>query len=150
MTDPMELVGRLERNSKQTITRYCGDLDGAIVPHALLTEAAACIREMVEKREGLEEDLYQAVLVAYRRGAREWARLNYPALISRLEADEDARELADAKAKKLAADDGCFPWVNLTEAARNQYRAKAIIAKQAADPSRRLNPLPPAPGAEDE
>lgn len=48
MTDPMELVGRLESNSKQTITRYYGDLDGAIVPHALLTEAAACIREMVE------------------------------------------------------------------------------------------------------
>lgn len=50
MTDPMELVGRLERNSEQNITRYCGDLDGAIVPHALLTEAAACIREMVEWR----------------------------------------------------------------------------------------------------
>ena len=50
MTDPMELVGRLERNSKQTITRYCGDLNGAIVPHDLLTEAAACIREMVEWR----------------------------------------------------------------------------------------------------
>lgn len=50
MTDPMELVRRLESNSKQTITRYCGDLDGAIVPHDLLTEAAACIREMVEWR----------------------------------------------------------------------------------------------------
>jgi len=74
----MELVGRLERNSKQTITRYCGDLSGAIVPHALLTEAAACIREMVEKREGLEEDFYQAVSVAYYRGATEWARRNYP------------------------------------------------------------------------
>lgn len=48
--NPMELAGRLENNSKQTITRYCGDLDGAIVPHALLTEAAACIREMVEWR----------------------------------------------------------------------------------------------------
>ena len=50
MTDPMELVERLERNSKQTITRYCGDLNGAIVPHDLLTEAAACIREMAEWR----------------------------------------------------------------------------------------------------
>ncbi|WP_392352975.1 hypothetical protein V8F63_09505 [Brevundimonas sp. LF-1] len=50
MTDFMELAERLERNSKQTITRYCGDLNGAIVPHDLLTEAAACIREMVEWR----------------------------------------------------------------------------------------------------
>ncbi|MFC5374026.1 hypothetical protein ACFPIF_15790 [Brevundimonas faecalis] len=50
MSDPMELVGRLEGNAKQTITRYCGDLDGAIVPHALLTEAAACIRELVEQK----------------------------------------------------------------------------------------------------
>lgn len=50
MNDPMELVERLEGNAKQTITRYCGDLDGAIVPHALLSEAAACIRELVEWR----------------------------------------------------------------------------------------------------
>lgn len=51
MSNYADLIERLERNAKQTITRYCGDLDGAIVPHALLTEAAACIREMVEHGE---------------------------------------------------------------------------------------------------
>lgn len=36
------------------------------------------LRHANDKIEGLEEDLNQAVLVAYRRGAKEWARLNYP------------------------------------------------------------------------
>lgn len=68
MTDPMELVGRLER------------LAAGAFPYtaSVAAEAAACIREVVEKREGLEEDLYQAVSVAYHRGATEWARRNYP------------------------------------------------------------------------
>lgn len=55
----------------------------------ILTEAAACIREMVEKREGLEEDLYQAVLVAYRRGAVEWTMLNYPQWINAISAGRE-------------------------------------------------------------
>ena len=72
MTDPMELVGLVEGRIGQ-------DFDGEC--HLTETEArriAACIREMVEKREGLEEDLYQAVSVAYHRGATEWALRNYP------------------------------------------------------------------------
>lgn len=59
-------------------------LEGA-APHCasithkdLLAEAAAALRDQQDRREGMEEDLYQAVLVAYRRGAVEWARLNYP------------------------------------------------------------------------
>lgn len=36
--------------------------------------------------EGLEEDLMQAVQVAYNRGAEEWALLNYPSWKERLEA----------------------------------------------------------------
>lgn len=71
MTDPMELVERLEK--------YVGPVrDNEIQIASDIREAAACIREMVEKREGLEEDLYQAVSVAYLRGATEWARRNYP------------------------------------------------------------------------
>ena len=46
--------------------------------YGLLNEAAAALRDQQDRREGMEEDLYQAVLVAYRRGAVEWARLNYP------------------------------------------------------------------------
>lgn len=87
MTDPMELVGRLE------------NFDGGHQKDAysLIDEAAACIRELVEvenntiqKREGLEEDLYQAVLVAYRRGAVEWTMLNYPQWINAISAGREA------------------------------------------------------------
>lgn len=45
---------------------------------AVAAEAAAALRDQQDRREGMEEDLYQAVLVAYRRGAVEWTRLNYP------------------------------------------------------------------------
>lgn len=41
-------------------------------------EALARIERLEDSVEGLTEDLYQAVLVAYRRGAHEWAWLNYP------------------------------------------------------------------------
>lgn len=81
--DPMELVGRLEG-----IATDNRDTLHPITLHAL-TEAAACIREMVEKREGLEEDLYQAVLVAYRRGAVEWTMLNYPQWINAISAGRE-------------------------------------------------------------
>ena len=118
MNDPMELVGRLERNSKQTITRYCGDLSGAIVPHALLTEAAACIRELVEQRAGL----YDAVSLGFYDGFRD-------AITS--DPWEDCYDYAAAKGADYA-----------------KAVMARILAKQAADPSRRLNPLPPAPGAE--
>lgn len=40
----------------------------------------------IQNREGLEEDLYQAVLVAYRRGAVEWTMLNYPQWINAISA----------------------------------------------------------------
>lgn len=80
MTDPMELVGRLEKDAERLAFGLSADL---------LTEAAACIREMVERREGLEEDLYQAVLVAYRRGAVEWTMLNYPQWINAISAGRE-------------------------------------------------------------
>ena len=88
MTDPMELVRRLELEAAHMkATPRTWDA---------LTEAAACIREMVEvennaiqNREGLEEDLYQAVLVAYRRGAVEWTQLNYPQWINAISAGRE-------------------------------------------------------------
>lgn len=90
MTDPMELVGLVEGRIGQ-------DFDGEC--HLTADEArqiAACIREMLEvendaiqKREGLEEDLYQAVLVAYRRGAVEWTMLNYPQWINAISAGRE-------------------------------------------------------------
>ncbi|WP_343828666.1 hypothetical protein [Brevundimonas olei] len=79
----MELVDRLDYSA--SANRGLGR-DGLAT---LLTEAAACIREMVEKREGLEEDLYQAVLVAYRRGAVEWTMLNYPQWINAISAGRE-------------------------------------------------------------
>ena len=39
-----------------------------------------------DKAEGLESDLRSAVQVAWRRGAKEWARLNYPQWVEWLEA----------------------------------------------------------------
>ena len=42
-----------------------------------------------DKAEGLSADLRMAVQVAYRRGATEWARLNYPSWIDWLEACEE-------------------------------------------------------------
>lgn len=83
MTDPMELVGRLETYADPH------EEIGMTYVRAALTEAAACIREMVEKRVGLEEDLYQAVLVAYRRGAITWAEMNYPQWIGAIKAGRE-------------------------------------------------------------
>ena len=104
MTDPMELVGRLERRGRIHRARASGlqkrivagdrsvslqDPQNAIREAETDEQAAACIREMVEKREGLEEDLYQAVLVAYRRGALEWTQLNYPQWINAISAGRE-------------------------------------------------------------
>lgn len=45
-----------------------------------------------DKIEGLEADLESAVKVAFRRGAHEWVRLNYPAIYIEM-ADELKRTL---------------------------------------------------------
>lgn len=42
--------------------------------------------DLRDKAEGLEADLRQAVLVAWKRGAEEWCRLNYPQWVEWLEA----------------------------------------------------------------
>lgn len=45
-----------------------------------------------EKVDGVETDLQCAVQVAWRRGAKEWARLNYPGMVEWLESCDAADE----------------------------------------------------------
>ncbi|MCV9964174.1 hypothetical protein OIU34_20020 [Pararhizobium sp. BT-229] len=45
-----------------------------------------------DRIEGLQSDLESAVQVAYNHGAEEWARLNYPSWVERLEANKRAAE----------------------------------------------------------
>lgn len=47
---------------------------GAISPHDMLK----LIDQIRDKIDGLEADLSSAVEVAFKRGAEEWVRLNYP------------------------------------------------------------------------
>lgn len=72
-----------------------------------------------DKAEGLEADLMSAVLVAWKRGAYEWCRLNYPGWVEWLEASSPQPERAP-------------------EAREGGIRE--ILRKQAADPRRYLNP----------
>ena len=103
MTDHSALIERLEANEPLPICPYdrrspeywttndtdpckfCGTKNEEGAPDLcrgadtrLFAEAAAALRDQQDRHEGMEEDLYQAVLVAYRRGAVEWTRLNYP------------------------------------------------------------------------
>lgn len=70
MTDHSALIERLDL--------IVAELDG--LPHVKQTvaEAAAALRDQQGRHEGMEEDLYQAVLVAYKRGAVTWVEMNYP------------------------------------------------------------------------
>lgn len=70
MTDHSALIERLEL--------IVAELEG--LPHVKQTvaEAAAALRDQQGRHEGMEEDLYQAVLVAYKRGAVTWVEMNYP------------------------------------------------------------------------
>ena len=52
------LEKRLNADSRQNITRYFGDLSGAIVAHELLRDAAAAVAELKEARSTVEELLY--------------------------------------------------------------------------------------------
>lgn len=111
MTDPMELVGRLEAHmGKANMAEVLADC----------RKAAACIREMVEQRAGL----YDAVSLGFYDGFRD--------AIAR-DPWEDCHDYAASKGADYA-----------------KAAMARILAKQAADPSRRLTPPPPAPGAEDE
>lgn len=71
MTDHSALIERLEAKADKL------GCDEWRAP-ALLKEAAAALRDQQDRHEGMEEDLYQAVLVAYKRGAVTWVEMNYP------------------------------------------------------------------------
>lgn len=74
MIDHSALIERLEA------VEEVSDLHGgpAYALRDLLDEAAAALRDQQDRHEGMEEDLYQAVLVAYKRGAGTWVEMNYP------------------------------------------------------------------------
>lgn len=143
MTDPMELVGRLESSAPLPICPYdrrspdywttndtdpckfCGSKNEEGAPDLcrgadtrLFTEAAACIREMVEQRARLYDSVSNGFYDGFRDAIN---RSPWP----------DCYDYAAAKSADYA-----------------KSAMARIIAQQAADPSRRLNPLPPAPGAE--
>lgn len=69
MTDHSALIERLE-------ALLAGE-PVFVVGHPV-REAISALRDLTEWREGMEEDLFQAVSVAYHRGAVEWTRRNYP------------------------------------------------------------------------
>lgn len=62
-------------------------------------QAVAAIEHLSDSNEGLTEDLYQAVLVAYRLGAHEWARLNYPQWIDAIVAGQEVAPIASTTLK---------------------------------------------------
>ena len=61
---------------------------GGVVADVGLIESA---REAVDKIEGLEEDLKEAVTIAWKYGARDWVRMNYPRLAVTLNQREPSR-----------------------------------------------------------
>lgn len=69
----------------------------AAITHAVLGVAGTLLAiqkvEIEQDRiDGLQADLEEAVQVAYNRGAVEWAKLNYPTWIERLERNSKAIE----------------------------------------------------------
>lgn len=65
---------------------------------------AHTVADLHDKIEGLETDLRMAVQVAWRRGAKKWARLNYPGWVEWLEAcdraDEERRQESPAASQE--------------------------------------------------
>ena len=56
------------------------------------TDVRAKFEELLDRADGLEADLDSAVEVAFRRGARDWTRLNYPDLYQRFLRAEEAEQ----------------------------------------------------------
>lgn len=56
------------------------------------------VAEMEDRVDGLNADLFNAVETAHGRGATEWARLNYPKWIERIEANAAARQALTGEA----------------------------------------------------
>ena len=63
------------------------------VAHVVALMMGYYAHELLEDiKDGIQSDLESAVQVAYNNGAEEWARLNYPSWIERLEANKRAAE----------------------------------------------------------
>jgi len=67
--------------------------------HDICDQAAAAIERLSDSNEGLTEDLYQAVLVAYRSGAHDWVRLNYPQWINAISAGQEVAPVSSTTLK---------------------------------------------------
>lgn len=79
--------GELKRRQYEQAVRNFNTMreDGSLpAPASPLPEGGDM--DWQDKAEGLEADLRQAVLVAWKRGAEEWCRLNYPQWVEWLEA----------------------------------------------------------------
>lgn len=64
----------------------------AFAAAAAIHDLEAKRKRLTDKVEGLDTDLSLAVQVAWRRGAKDWARLNYAALVPWLEACDKAEQ----------------------------------------------------------
>ena len=97
------LCERLKSSAKAFRAYPVYDSDGdpvrLIVQADESDQAAAAIERLSDSNEGLTEDLYQAVLVAYRRGAHDWARLNYPQWINAISAGQEVAPVSSTTLK---------------------------------------------------
>lgn len=66
--------------------------DADTMVDANISDASEALSWSVDKIQGLEADLDSAVEVAWKRGATEWVRLNYPKHFTRLTAFAEAGE----------------------------------------------------------
>ena len=76
-------------NAKDSLVARLLAPAGGVVADVSLIEAA---REAVDKIEGLEEDLKSAVTIAWKYGAKDWARMNYPRLAASLDKHTDKED----------------------------------------------------------
>lgn len=67
--------------SLSDLAKLCEEAEGK--DKAVITDPGK-ILEMIDKIEGLEADLDSAVEVAFKSGATDWVRLNYPQMFARL------------------------------------------------------------------
>jgi hypothetical protein len=84
----MATIVTIYRSPEEKMAAFRLDVKNAI--DLALAHQLEAITE--NKIEGLESDLESAVQVAYNRGAVEWAKLNYPTWIDRLEANKKVAE----------------------------------------------------------
>ena len=80
----IEKAERHKRNLDMLAREHSYEGAIGVVAHC----AGEVLEELSDKIEGLEADLDSAVEVAYKRGATEWVRMNYPDKYVSLKAQE--------------------------------------------------------------